>query len=165
MKRQNTPLLFLLLLFLFNSCYSYKLAIKTNSLTKQQSNRSLPKAYVVNPELEYELSILEHAQLFELTNDSLNTLKIQLYPIEPIAIDLMGPFTLVLLTLGQVPIHLSNEHPFRFDEIYPDETRTFATRLRVKQRLWFWDFFSSKKDFAKVAGKDLQQLYLENNPR
>ena len=145
---------------LFSSCYSYRIFPKEHRHLEKLENPI--KAYIINPELEKEVSILGASEIFQITNDSSASTHIRLYPLEQSWV-CGQPLTASLLSLGQVPVLLPDRYSFRFDEIKGGKMYHRDIELTVAQRVWFWDMFVFRKDFEEKAGKVLYGNYLKIN--
>jgi hypothetical protein len=119
------------------------------------------KAFVINPTLKKEYSILAKSKIFDLTNDSLDSsaIKIKLFPIEKSYV--CGQAAIVsLFSLGQFPVLMPDKYRYVFQEIYPADSQFRSYELTLATRYWFWDAFAFNKDFEGKAGKILGSKYL-----
>ncbi|MEK9530531.1 MAG: hypothetical protein VWZ86_03605 [Flavobacteriaceae bacterium] len=140
-----------LLAVLFCSCYTYKVFPK--EYRKLENENPKRKAYVVSDTLKKELEILSSSELFKITTDSTQAdLKIKLYPLKKSFV-CGQPLTASMLTIGQLPVYLPDIYLFRFDEIENGKTTERKLKLKIAQRVWFWDMLTFNKKFEKKAGK------------
>lgn len=149
---------FLFSLLVLTSCKAYRVFPKEyRHFSSSEKRRS---AYVLQPELTTEYSILKEAAIFEFVNDSssADVVKIKLHPMEKQLAAANGIIT-TLFTFGQLPALYTDRYFYRFEEI-SGNTRTFKTfELDVATEVWFWNIFSSKKNFSKQAGQALLANY------
>jgi len=140
------------------SCYTYKIFPTDNRDFSYQGPRTT--AYVTNPELKKEYSILVRSKIFNVTTDSLDNsaIKIKLFPLQR-KLACGQPIVLTLLTLGQIPVLLPDNYRYTFQEIYPGDSQFKSFDLHVATRYWFWDFLYIKKDFNGKAGQTLSAQY------
>lgn len=143
---------------LFTSCYTYKIFPSKNATDNSEMPRK--KAYVMNPGLKKEYSILYNSDIFDISNDSTDNsaVKIVLYPMES-GIFCSQTIPLSVILLGQVPETFRNKHQFKFDEISGDSLKENKIDLHMGQQVWFWHMFVFKKKFDEKAGKLLQKEY------
>jgi hypothetical protein len=157
--------LFILLLlpFLLSSCYTYK--IFPMGVRRYSYDGPKQTAYILNPELKKEYSILKKSNIYNLSTDSLgnNIVRIRLYRIDRHLV-CGQPITLSVITLGQLPVYLPDRYKFQFDEIGADQqTSKKSYDFSIATRYWFWDLFSFHKDFSGKAGKVLCYKYYQNS--
>ena len=155
--------IFLLLVpILFFSCYSYR--ISASKLRGSALNTDVEKeyVYVVNPEMKEEYSILQSSNIFHIVSDSLDphTSKIKLLPPVP-QIHCANYLMAWGMFLGQIPLSISSDRKFRYAEISDGNETIKEFELPFYKRLWFWDIFSRRKNYYKVAGQALQISYDE----
>ena len=151
--------LFPLLSVLLCSCYSYRISkreLKNAEVTTHLSSEK-KTVYVINPELSDEYSILQASNIFHIASDSLDPTvrKIKLLP--PTHRFLCGNFLIGWgMFLGQLPISIPSNRNFRFATILDGEETIEEFKLPFRTRYWFWDIFSSRKNYNKVAGQALR---------
>lgn len=151
--------LILLLPFYLTSCYSYRTFPEYhNHLTNDKHAR---KAFVINPNLQKEYKILTYSGIYELTNDSLNDLKIRLSPVKK-RFACGNPLIASLITLGQLPVLMPDYYGYEFQEIDKEKTTLVKYQLTVARRVWFWDMFKFKKHFEEKAGKSLLGHHIDS---
>ena len=159
MKKLTKGILYALcLFFLFSSssCYSYHVFPKNSGIIKPIKEKKT--VYIINPELKKEYSILNNAEIFNITKDSTIGLKIKLYPIKRrLACGFGSLFT--LLSLGQLPVNYLDIYMIRFDEMENNKITSNEFTLNVIQRSWFWDMFVFNKNFNGKAGEALHREY------
>ena len=98
------------------------------------------KAYVLNPELEDEYDILKRSQLYELSNDSLNSVKIRLKPLQE---NLMcgNPLLGTVITFGLIPSAVEDNYLYSFTELNNESTVEREINVRVRMRLSIYEIF------------------------
>jgi hypothetical protein len=141
---------------LLSSCYTYKILPSKNATDKPEMPRK--KAYVVNPQLKKEYSILYSSNLFDLSSDSTDAVKIVLYPMDS-RVRCMQMFPLNTFVLGQIPETYRDNYYFKFDEISKDSLKENQIDLCIGQKIWFWSMFVFNKKFDQKAGKLLKLEY------
>ncbi|WP_289661838.1 hypothetical protein [Flavobacterium panacagri] len=150
---------FILIILLFNSCYSYKVYPK--EYRKIQNKESKETVYILNDSLKQEFKILKKSNLFTFTTDSTQTdLKIKLYPIKQYP-SCGNPLIAQVITLGQLPVYLPNNYEYQFDRVKKGKITSQTFSLQVTQRYWFWDLFTFNKNFERKAGQVLSAKYQE----
>ncbi len=163
MKTISKIVLGIVIMSLFNSCYTYKVFPKEyRNLTNNEPKKV---AFITNPadSLKKEISILQSSNLFIFSKDSTAAeIKIKMYPIKKGKWSCGQGTIITMITIGQVPIRFSDIYTFSFDEIKKDVAVKRKYDLKVSQRIWFWDMFVFNKHFNKKAGKALLGEY-ENN--
>ncbi|WP_166962233.1 hypothetical protein [Yeosuana marina] len=159
MKNLVLKITIIISLLLLSSCYSYRIFPKEFRKTKTNLDTK-PKAFVINKELEREYKILQESNIYDIVEDSINQLKVKLYPFEQIRKVDGQPIIITFLTLGQVPVNFYDAYSFKFDEIIKNETIENKFELQIAQRVWLWDIFKFNKDFEGKAGKALRGSYL-----
>ena len=155
-------ILFPILSILLCSCYSYKIS-NPDSRKLRADDASIPEkknVYVINPEMADEYSILMASNIFHVVPDSSVTgvIKIKLLPHNRkfmCANFLIGWG----MFLGQLPIKMPSGRNFRFAEINNDKEMIHEFELPFFVRYWFWDIFSRRKNYNKVAGQALRQSF------
>jgi hypothetical protein len=152
--KQIAGLLFLAIAF--SSCYSYK--IFPQEYRRVQPPAEKENAYIINPELKKEKEIFAGSGIFNIVTDSNAAVKIKLYPLRQSWV-CGQPLTASMLTLGQLPVYLTDRYFFEFDEINNGRLLNKKYELRVAKRVWFWDMFVFKKNFNKKAAQTLLGNY------
>jgi hypothetical protein len=120
-------------------------------------------AVVLNPELAEEYAIFKKAAIFNLVSDTMTPylVKIKLLPIEKHLACGEGAF-FTLFTLGQFPVLYTDRYYYKFEEVGEKEIVSKKFELHVATTVWFWNIFSSKKNFNKQAGQALLASYYKN---
>lgn len=141
-----------------SSCYTYHIASKETKTFKKVETKQI--AYITNPELKKEYQVLQAAQIFELTNDSLNpqVIRITLSSLQK-KLTCGNPFAASIITLGQVPVYLPDHYIFCFTEQKDNQIIQHSFPLQIQTRYWFWDMFAFKKRFAQKVGQTLSANY------
>lgn len=67
-----------------------------------------------------------------------------------------GPATMMIGTLGQVPVRIPEGYSFALEEIQNGESRCMEYHLQIDKRIWFWDTFSWRKSKNRELTKALQ---------
>jgi hypothetical protein len=142
----------------FSSCYTYHIASTETKTFKNPATK--PVAYITNPELKTAYQILQAAQIFELTNDSLHVqaIRITLSPMQK-KLACGNPLAASMITLGQVPVYLPDTYLFQFNEQKGNQIIPRSFPLQIQTRYWFWDMFAFKKRFAQKVGQTLSANY------
>lgn len=157
----KSSVLIFMLIFL-TSCKVYHISPMEN----REFPISEPKrnAFVVNHELSKEYKILKNAGIYNLVNDSLfaDVVKIQLFPLDKNLACGNGAF-ITVLTAGQLPVRYSDRYIYRFVEILENTNIERQFELQVATSVWFWNVFSSHKNFNQEAGKALLSSYYSNS--
>ena len=157
----------IIILLLFSSCYAYKIYPK--EARKFTYGGSRKEAFVVNPKLSKEYTILKRSGIFKIVEDGNDTtvIWIKLYPVARTFV-CSEPILASAVTLGQWPVTLPDQYQFEFDEIHRGVIVHKRFDLKVATRYWFWDMFTFDKNFKKKAGQTLLAGYynpLQNSPR
>lgn len=151
--------------WLISSCYSYRAHIeKSKESISPQSlvlNSSAPlQVFIINPE-EYptEYEILRKANIYSLTSDSTSKVKVRLKKmyLSSWMFCMTGPATVMIGTLGQVPVRLPEGYSFALEETENGESRCIEYQLQIDKRIWFWDTFSWRKSKKKALARAIQQ--------
>ena len=105
------------------------------------------EAFVINPALGQELDILRRARLYELTDDSSATIKIELKPLE-VAGACGNPLLGTTLTLGLFPGAVYDQYRFSYSERTVSGVSERNVLIVVQMRVWAFEFLFSgnKKD-------------------
>jgi hypothetical protein len=149
---------FVLVLTFLTSCRAYRIyPAEHREFSYGQTKRP---AFVINPELSKEYAILKEAAVFNLVSDSLSSavIKIELLPMEKRLASGNDVF-ITLFTVGQFPVLYSDLYYYKFEEVTEEKKVSKAFELQVATSVWFWNMFSSKKDFNKQAGQALLASY------
>ena len=136
--------------WLISSCYSYRAHIEKSQerISPQTlvSNSSVPlQVFILNPsEFPTEYEILRKANIYTITSDSTSKFKVRLRKmyLSSWMFCMTGPATVMLGTLGQVPVRLPEGYSFAIEEIRNGESRCIEYHLQIDKRIWFWDIFS-----------------------
>ena len=146
-----------LLCVVLSSCYTYKVYPKKYRTLENKEPKQ--NAYIINDSLKQEWDILVNSDLFIIVSDrTLADVEIVLYPLER-AYTCGQPFVLSAITIGQFPVLYTDRYIYRFDEIKGKAITKRELKLKVAQRVWFWDMFVFKKRFEEHAGKSLLGEY------
>jgi hypothetical protein len=123
------------------------------------------KAFVVNRELVKEFAILKSSGIFLFVDDSVSTdvIKVNLSPLHKTLACGNGAF-ITLLTVGQVPVKYPDRYLFTFTEILDNVETEKSFELNVATSVWFWNVFSSHKNFQKETGLALSADYYSKSP-
>lgn len=150
---------FLVIVCCLISCYSYKIFPTENAAIKTDMPRK--KAFILNPQLKKEYSILYKSNLFDIVSDSTDkaAVKIELYPLESGVACAGTVYPLPVLTLGQVPQTVRNTYSFKFAEITEQGVNQKQIDLQMGEQIWFWHMFTFRKNFEGKAGKLLNMEY------
>jgi hypothetical protein len=145
------------ILFL-SSCFSYHSHLDKSTkagfekLAKPaaflQNRTAFPKAY----------EVIRRSGLYALTQDTAAPVQIRLlgfYKPSPFRC-MTGPATVMLFSLGQLPVRIPEEYRLEFEEIRTDTTRCVAYQLQVYQRLWFWDLLSLRKSLPAALASEIK---------
>ncbi len=143
---------------LCSSCFTYHVTTKETPTSK--NNATKPFAFVTNPELKTEYQILQAAEIFELTKDSMQTdlTRITLLPLVT-KLACGNPLAASMLTLGQVPVYLPDTYIFQFSEQKGNLISQKQFPLQIQKRFWFWDLFAFNKRFEQKVGQTLSANY------
>ncbi len=143
---------------LCSSCFTYHATTKETKTSK--SNSAKPFAFVTNPELKTEYQILQAADIFELTSDSMlsDITRITLLPLVS-KLACGNPLAASMITLGQVPVYLPDTYIFQFSEQKGNQITQKHFPLQIQKRFWFWDMFAFNKRFTQKAGQTLSANY------
>jgi len=120
------------------------------------------KAFITNPELKKECSILLKSNIFDVTTDSLDgsAVKVRLQPMQR-QLACGQPILLSAFTLGQLPVLLTDRYFYSFEEVQQEQVEAKKFELHVAKQYWFWDMFVFKKNFKGKAGKALSAQYYQ----
>lgn len=142
----------------FSSCFNYKIFPKEIRSYTYSGKRQ--KAYVVNPALKKEYSILRSSDAFEIVSDSSDSdaVKIVLHPIKRSFV-CGEPILGSLITLGQVPVLLPDRYEYSFEEIAGTRKTSRSYEMQIATQFWFWNMFVFNKKFDKKAGRVLLAKY------
>ena len=169
--KQNTlttlsirSVILLCITWLISSCYSYRAHVqksqeRISSHTLSSNKNDLPQVFVINPsEFPTEYEILRKANLYSITSDSTSRLKVRLKKMHLSSWGgcMTGPATMVIGTLGQVPVRIPEGYSFALEEIQNGESRCMEYHLQIDKRIWFWDTFSWRKSKNRELAKVLQ---------
>ena len=152
-------ILFSLLSVLLCSCYSYRINKTQLKRLELNDNRSTEKKkiYIINPEVSEEYSILQASNIFQIVSDSLDTTALKIKLIHSEQYGYCANFLIGwAMFLGQIPITVPQSRNFSFTEIKNGEETLREFKLPLYTRYWFWDIFSRRKKYNKVAGQALR---------
>ena len=155
--------IFVLAAVLLTSCRAYQ--IYPADYREFSYTESKRKAFVLNPDLTKEYAIFKSADIFALVDDSLSSdvVKVRLLPMDRHLACGNGAF-LTLFTVGQLPVLYTDRYFYKFEEITGNSKTEKAFELQVATTVWFWNIFSSQKNFNKQAGQALLASYYNKSP-
>ena len=167
MKNEKFWVFLLVNMLILTSCYSYHAQVdKSSKKLFKQTNK--PTAFIVNKtEFPNEFKVLKKSELYTLTNDSNSLLKIKLHKQSPVRRFncFTGQATVLLFTLGQLPVKMENNQYFKLEEIKKDSSKLLEFELKIDTRTWFWDILSWRKNFNKQLALSLRnEKVLLNKP-
>jgi len=151
--------LFPLLSILLCSCYSYRISKREwkNAKVTTQASAEKETVYVINPELSDEYSILQASNIFHIAADSVDPTVRKIKLLTPTHQFICGNFLIGWgMFLGQLPISIPSSTNFRFAAISDGKEIIQEFELPFRTRFWFWDIFSRRKNYNKVAGEALR---------
>jgi hypothetical protein len=156
------PFIFVLGIILLTSCRAYR--IYPTEYRDFSNSDTKKKAFVLNPDLAKEYVIFKNADIFSLVDDSLaaDVVKIRLLPMDRRLACGNGAF-LTLFTVGQLPVLYTDRYFYKFEEISENMKTEKEFELQVATIVWFWNIFSSQKNFNKQAGQALLASYYKKS--
>ncbi len=147
-------------IILLSSCFNYKVFAVKDRIASDPA-AVLKKAFIVNRDQSREAEILLHANMYQITQDSLDQQTIRLC-LSPLTVKHRddGPGIIIsVLTLGQVPVLYRDVYSFSFTETKSGSSESKTFDLHVGKQYWFWNVFVFKKQFNRKAGLALSNAY------
>jgi hypothetical protein len=108
------------------------------------------EAFVMNPALDLELDILRRSGLYDLTDDSSATMKIELKPLE-VAGACGNPLLGTVPTLGLLPGVVYDQYRFSYSEETVSGVRERNVLIVVQMRVWAFEFLFSGNRKDEIA--------------